>query len=123
MALFVLLSSIGVKAHTMYCHDNASTSLFVSPDTCCDVSQKIVEEEGFNAVSCCLVVSEDFVYEYENPVPDIQWTDFSVVALWQASSYITVPQFIPVPVQIEEQNLPPPLYRSPQRAVIQVYII
>lgn len=124
MALFVLLSSVGVEAHTMYCHDQASVSLFVQPKACCGSSSTIYKGESTIATpSCCLVLSEDLQFEYENTVPDIQFADFSFDPVLTPSSYIGLAGFFNSFIELEEQNLPPPIVLYVHRSLIQVYII
>lgn len=124
MACFVLLSSVGVKAHTMHCHDTASVSFFVPPKACCDVPSKIFEgERELSAPSCCLVISEDLVFEYENTVPDIQGINLSFDFVIFISSYIRPQEIFNSSIELEDQNLPPPIASSTHRSFLQVYII
>lgn len=124
MAVFVLLSSIGVKAHTMYCHDSSSVSLFVPPKACCDVPFKKQEDNSAVAIpSCCIVFSGELAFEYENTVPDIQFTDFSFDLAFFESAFIGPQPFYRKALVIEDQNLPPPRSLKPHRSLFQVYII
>ena len=124
MALFVLLSSVGVKAHTMYCHDTASVSLFVPPKACCDIPLKEYEEEASLATpTCCLVVSGDVVFEYENTVPDLQFADFSFDVSYIGSDFIDPQANFTMELVLEDQNLAPPQVSNIHRSLFQVYII